>query len=439
MSLLSKLWARRRERPLFVGVAVVVLGSLLGYPFVDLWLRANFDFVETFTFHDFGAYSGAVDRYNAGESLYRQREDGSFWGSYLYPPVVIFLFLPFLELLEFRPAAMAWVATSALFLWFGLQTLVSALGYELRWWERLGLAWVVAGFHPVILSAKMGQAALFMGGMLSFGAAAMVRGGDESDSRWPLVSGAYTAAIGIVKFAYAPVGAHLLHDRRRMAGALLLVPPVLWVSIRFFGLEAHRTYIEVLQWGVEKGEGGARSPTLWLPPYFKPLSWFHAPQLLRGAASLSVVVLAVLAPPRARNAVFALGVVTFPLFTPQTYAYYLVALLPAVVLLLHVELRRDGYPELVLVGLLCAHLHSYGLKYMVHNMPDRFPIWQEWLSSHYLLLQPGLWGTSILFGLAAVRVATTIDPAAIAAKITRTVDRSASVVRRRRRSGSDRE
>jgi len=437
MSLLAKLWSRRRERPLFVAVAAVVLGSLLVYPFVDLWLRANFDFVSNFQYNDFGAYTGAIDRWQEGESLYRRTEDGGFWGTYLYPPVVIFLFLPFTALFEFEMAAMTWIATTALLLWLGLQTLVAALGYDLRWWERLGLAWLVAGFHPVILTAKMGQAALFMGAMLAFAAAAMVAGGNDRDSKWPLVSGAYTAVVGIVKFAYAPVGAHLLHNPRRMRGALLVVPVVLWVSLRFFGLEAHYTYIEVLEWGVDKGSDGARSPTLWLPPYFKPLSWFHAPQILRVAVCLGVIGLSILAPPRARNAVFALGVATFPLFTPQTYAYYFVALLPAIVLLLDWEVRRDGYPELVLGALLCVHLHSYGLKFIVHNMPDYLPVWEEWLRPHYLLLQPGLWGTSILVGLAAVRVGQTVDRSAVAARVSGTVDRSASVVTKLDRSGTD--
>jgi len=438
MSLLAKLWSRRRERPLFVAVAAVVLAALAVFPFFDWWLRTNFEFVNgAYKPGDFGAYMGAVDRWQEGEELYRRTESGGFWGTYLYPPVVVLLFVPFHELLGFEEGAMAWIFVSGTLLWLGLQTLVSQLGYDLRWWERLGLAWLIAGFHPAILTAHLGQTALFMGAMLAFAAAAMVAGGDDRDSRWPLLSGAYTAVVGIVKFAYAPVGAHLLHNPRRMKGALLLVPVVLWISIRFFGIEAHYTYIEVLEWGVNKGSDGARSPTLWLPPYFKPLAWFHAPQLLRAVVCLGVVGLAVLAPPRARNAVFALGVATFPLFTPQTYAYYFVALLPAVVLLLDWELRHDGYPELVLFGLLCVHLHSYGLKFLVHNMPDYFPVWEEWLRPHYLLLQPGLWGTSVLVGLAAVRVGGTVDPGAVAARVSETVDRSTSVVRDVDSSGAD--
>ncbi|QLH79310.1 DUF2029 domain-containing protein [Halosimplex rubrum] len=425
MSLLTRLWARRRERPALVAVAALLLASLLVYPVVDWWLRATVEFASDFRFGDFGAYTGAVDRWQDGSSLYRRTDDGGFWGTYLYPPVVVLLFWPFEALLAFRDGAMAWLLASGVFLWAGLQALVAALGYDLRWHERLGLAALLAGFHPALLTAKLGQTALFMGGLLSFAAAALVRdgrgagGGSEIGTRgddgslrgspWPLLAGAATAVVGVVKFAYAPIGAHLLHDRRRLVGALLAVPPVVWLSIRFFGAEAHLTYLNVLRWGVSQGSGGARSPTLWLAPYYKPLAWLPGAQACRVAVSFGVAALAVLAPPRARRTVFALGVAAFPLLTPQTYTYYFVALLPVAVLLLAEELDRDGYPELVLVGVLCLHLHAYGLRFLVLTVPNTVPAFEA-LRPAYLLLQPGLWGNALLVGLAAVRVVQAADP-----------------------------
>ncbi|QLH84329.1 glycosyltransferase family 87 protein [Halosimplex pelagicum] len=435
MSLLRRLWARRRERPALVAVAALLMASLLAYPVVDWWLRATTEFASDFRFGDFGAYAGAVDRWQAGESLYRRADDGGFWGTYLYPPVVVLLFWPFEALLAFRDGAMVWLLASGVFLWAGLQALVGALGYDLRWFERLGLAALLAGFHPALLTAKLGQTALFMGGLLSFAAAGLVRdgrgpaGGSEAgardadgalrDSPWALLAGAATAVVGVVKFAYAPIGAHLLHDRRRLVGALLAVPPVVWLSIRFFGVEAHLTYLDVLRWGVSQGSDGARPPTLWLAPYYKPLAWLPAnaalgtAQAFRATASLAVAALAVLAPPRARRTVFALGVAAFPLLTPQTYTYYFVALLPVAVLLLAEELDRDGYPELVLLGVLCLHLHAYGLRFLVLTVPNAVPAFEA-LRPAYLLLQPGLWGNALLVGLAAVRVVEATDlPAAL--------------------------
>jgi|GEM_PF-943734 len=423
MSLLHRLWARRRERPALVPVAALLLASLLAYPAVDWWLRATSEFASDFRFGDFGAYTGAVDRWQAGESLYRRTDDGGFWGTYLYPPVVVLLFWPFEALLAFRDGAMAWLLASGVLCWGGLQALVAALGYDLRWYERVGLALVLTGFHPAVLTAKLGQTALFMGGLLSFAGATLVRDGrgpidgsgagprdaDGTDtalrgSLWALLSGAATAVVGIVKFAYAPIGAHLLHDRRRVVGALLAVPPVVWLSIRFFGVEAHLSYLDVLRWGVSQGSDGARSPTLWLAPYYKPLAWIPGAQAFRVAVSAAVAGLAVLAPPRARRTVFALGVAAFPLLTPQTYTYYFVALLPVAVVLLAGEVERDGYPELVLAGILCLHLHAYGLRFLVLTLPNAVPAFEA-LRPVYLLLQPGLWGNAVLFGLAAVRVA----------------------------------
>lgn len=429
MSLLGSMWARRRERPLTVLLALVLIAALAVYPFVDWWLRSSFEVVSGFRFGDFGAYRGAIERWQTGEAIYRATDDGGFWGSYLYPPVVLLLFWPFGVIADFRVAAMTWVLLTGLFLWVGLQVLVAALGYEMEWGDRLLLGWLVAGFHPVILTAKLGQTALFMGGLLSFSAAAMVRAreapprgsAEESDSeppqrfgawvaesRWAVLSGAATAVVGVVKFAYAPLGAHLLHDRRRMVGALLALPPIVWLSIRFFGIQSHETYLEVLRWGVSKGTGDVRSPTLWLAPYYKPLGWVPAAQAVRVLACLGVAGLAVLAPPRARRAVFALGVTAVPLFTPQTYTYYFVALVPAAVVLLSVELERKGRPALVVLGVLGLHLHSYGLKVVVDTVPGIVPTF-EGLQTAYLLVQPGLWGNGLLFGLAAVRVWQSVD------------------------------
>ncbi|QPV62243.1 DUF2029 domain-containing protein [Halosimplex litoreum] len=431
MSLLQRLWARRRERPVLVAVAALLLTSLLAYPAVDWWLRSSVEFASDFRFGDFGAYTGAVDRWQDGRSLYPRNEDGGFWGTYLYPPVVVLLFWPFEALLSFRDGAMAWLLASGVLCWGGLQALVAALGYDLRWFERVGLAALLAGFHPAVLTAKLGQTALFIGGLLSFAAAALVRdgrgpavgpdagacGSDSADtglrdSPWALLAGAATAGVAVLKFAYAPIGTHLLHDRRRLVGALLVVPPVVWLSVRFFGVEAHLTYLDVLHWGVTQGRDGARSPTLWLAPYYKPLAWLPAnatlgtAQAFRVAASAAIAALALLAPPRARRTVFALGVAAFPLLTPQTYTYYFVALLPVAVLLLAGEIERNGYPELVLLGVLLVHCHAYGLRFLVLTVPNAVPAFEA-LEPVYLLFQPGLWGNVLLVGLAAVRVTQT--------------------------------
>jgi len=404
MSAVRWLLDARERRPLFAKVALLTLVVLLVYPFVDYWLRSA-GIASEFVFRDYGAYDAAVERWLDGEAVYQRTEDGGFHGSYLYPPVVLFLFWPVVAHLPFRTAAIVWVTVSVALLWVGLQVLVRALGYDFRWYERAGLLWLMAGFHPLVLGVKLGQTAPFQTGLLCLAAATMLT---DRKSVWRgRASGVLTGLVGIVKPAYAPVGAHLLRSRHRLGGAVVTGLVALWVSIRAFGLETHRTYVDVLAWGIEKGSS-ARPPGLWLPPYYKPLSWVPGALAVRIAACLGIVALAVLAAPRARKHVFALGVAAFPLLTPTTYTYYLTALLPAFLISLAGELERDGYPSIPVAALLCVTLHSYGLKFVVDVLPgvvEGFDV----LRPVFPVLQSGLWGNVALVALAAVRVAEHVD------------------------------
>ncbi|PSP51347.1 hypothetical protein BRC60_03130 [Halobacteriales archaeon QH_1_68_42] len=386
MSLLRRLWDRRERRPVFVWVTLLTAGVFLVYPFVDYWLRSA-GVASEFLFRDYGAYDAAIERWLNGEAIYQRAEDGGFHGTYLYPPVVLFLFWPFATQLPFRTAAMAWMVVSVAVLWVGLQALVAALGYDLRWYERLGALWLMAGFHPLLLGVKLGQTVALQTGLLCLAAAAMLGGDDWRGS----ASGVLTGVVGVVKPAYAPVGAHLLRSPRRLKAAVATGLVALWVSIRAFGAETHRTYLDILWWGIEKG-GSARPPGLWLPPYYKPLSWVPAALAVRAVVCLAIIGLAVFSGPRARRSVFALGVAAFPLLTPTTYAYYMAALIPAFVLLLVEELEtEDGYPGIPVAALLLVGLHSYGLKFIVDVLPVVLPLF-EVFRPLFPVLQPGLWG-----------------------------------------------
>ncbi|MEF8852101.1 MAG: glycosyltransferase family 87 protein [Haloarculaceae archaeon] len=404
MSSVTWLWAQRERRPVFAWATLLTLATLLAYPFVDFLLR-NAGVASEFTFRDYGAYHGAVNRWLEGGTIYQERDDGGFHGTYLYPPVVLFLFWPVVTSLDFRAGAMVWMVASVALLWVGLQVLVRALGYDLRWYERAGLLWLMAGFHPLLLGVKLGQTAALQAGLLCLAGAAMI--GDTTADRRAWASGALTALVGVVKPAYAPVGAHLLRDARRMKAALVTGLGALWVSVRAFGVDVHSTYLAVLWWGVQKGSD-ARPPGLWLPPYYKPLSWLPVALAVRLVACLAVVALAVRSDPAARKHVFALGVAAFPLLTPTTYTYYLTALLPAFLVLFAGELERDGYPAVPVLALLSVSLHSYGLKFVVDVLPNLTPFFGG-LRPAFPLFQPGLWGNTVLVALAAVRVAEHVD------------------------------
>lgn len=392
MSLLRRLLARRDEHPRFVAVALLALAALATYPAVDWYLRAA-DIAPRFGFWDFGAYSAAVDRWQAGESLYVQNDGGGYHGSYLYPPVALLAFVPVLLTLPFRPAVLLWSAGTIGLLWIALQRLATALGADFHPLERLGVLALIVGFHPVLLSVKLGQTAAALGALLTFAASASLR--DRA-----YLSGALTACCGVIKLPYAPAGAHLLEHRDRFVGAVAGGLVLLALSLLVFGVDAHRTFLDVLAWGINEGTA-ARSPTIWLPPYYRPFYGVPYSLAIRILASLAIVV-GVLRADGAVREITALGFAAVPLLAPLTYAYYFVAAVPAVVLLVAAELDRpDGRPTLPLVALLLIQFHSYGLRATGTVAP-------EWIPG--LFLQPGLYGNLLIVGLAGVRVAAAGGP-----------------------------
>jgi hypothetical protein len=387
MSVLRQLLALREERPGLVVCALLAGLALATYPLVDWHLRLT-GVAPPFRFWDWGAYSAAIERWTAGEPVYVQTESDGYHGGYLYPPVVLLAFAPFDLALPFDRAATAWAVCSVGLLWIGLQRLAGALGATLARWERLALLPVVVGFQPLLLSVKLGQTAAALGGLLTVAASASLRG--RSDA-----SGALTAVVAAVKLPYAPAGAHLLADRERFLGAVGGGLAVAAVSLLVFGVDAHRTYLDVLAWGIREGSA-ARSPTLWLPPYYRPLYDVPHSLAIRLGASLAVAVGVLRAGPAVTRESTALGFAAVPLLAPLTYAYYFVAALPAVVLLVAAELDRPGgYPALPVIGLLFLHVHAYGLKYAGESAPAWVPP---------VTLQPGLWGNLLLVGIAGVRV-----------------------------------
>lgn len=402
MAALARLWSARDERPVFVAAAFGLLGVLLAYPFVDYALRAG-DVAPAYRFWDFGEYNAAVERWWNGGSLYLRNDDGGFHGTYLYPPFAVLLFWPFTWIPSFRGAAMAWCVFSVALLWVGLQLVAAEGGLSLRWWER-GLAlWALLGFQPLLLSLKLGQTAAFTAALLTFAFVALSRG-RRRGRRWQYASGAATAFVGALKLAYAPVGAHLLANRDRFVGAVAAGVAVVALSVAVFGVEVHGAYLGVLRWGLDQGTA-ARSPALWLPPYYQPLAWIPGALVLRLVVSglIAGSVLLADATADAERAAFAAGVAAFPLLSPQTYTYYFVALLPAFAVLLAGELRDEGRPTIPLAALFLVQIHAYGLKALVDVLPAAVPAMAA-LEPAYPLLQPGLWGNLLFVTLGTWRV-----------------------------------
>jgi hypothetical protein len=289
---------------------------------------------------------------------------------------------------------------------------VRELGFRLRLWERGLLLWALVGFHPLLLSVKQGQISAFLAGLLTLSLYGLLVA-ETKDRRSPdALSGALTAVTGLVKLVYAPVGAHLLQDRRRLGSAVGAGVLCLAASVLVFGVDAHVAYLDVLRWGKE---GAVRSPVLWLAPYFRPLYGFGSLSIpLRAVGCVVVAGLAVagVSDGTARET-FAMGVAAMPLLAPRAYTYYLTALVPAVVVMIAVELDADGRPTLPLVALLLLHSHSYGLRLagevippLVSGSETELPVLGATVVDAVVsLFQPGVWGAFVLGALAAVRVA----------------------------------
>lgn len=400
MGVLRRLWVLRDDRPVFVTLSVLLLLTVFVYPIVESSLR-SIGLVQPWNYQDYSVYAAAVDDWLAGDPIYTPNEDGGFWGRYLYPPVFLVLFRPFTDLGHYE-AGLAWGVFSVLLLWIALQTVASRLDIRLEWWERLLALWLLVGFHPLVLSVKLGQTAGFLGAMLTFALAGLL-GRDRVSAS---LSGALTAFVGLFKFAYAPVGAHLLVDRRRFAGALVAGVFLGGLSIALFGIAENLAYLDVLRWGVDRGSGSrVPKPSLWFAPYFRQLHWLPGELFVRLGIAALVTVGAILSHDADRE-VFALGVATFLLVTPLPYVYYFVAALPALIALLSVELDRDGYPSVPIVVLFSLQVHAYGLRFLGGIVADGLGGAPDYV---YPLLQPGLWGVILFFALAAYRVGQSID------------------------------
>lgn len=414
MAAVRQLWELRDDRPLFVSASVLLGVSLLAYYAIDWHLRGA-GISTPFRYYDWGAYYGAVTTWEAGEPLY-EAEDGDFHGEYLYAPVFIGLFDLFLT--DAVESGRAWATVTLLTTWVGLQAIARAAGLRLHAAERVLLLVLLFGFQPALFGFKMGQVSLFLAGLLAM-AFATLEWDRRHDSRAArIASGGFTTLGSSMKLFYAASGAHLLRNPDRFFGAILALIGLIGVSLTTYGVDPHVGYLEVLLWG--KGWEPGRHPSLWMPAYFRPL-WVlgTAAIYLKGVVVLAVIALVLaVRPPTAGSGqgtvfdaereVFALGVAAIPIVAPRLYTYDLVVLLPATAALVAVELDRaaagrPAVPALPVVGVLLCHVHAYGLYALAHY-PTVWPGASvvEWALP---VLQPAIYGTVAIFGLAVYRTA----------------------------------
>lgn len=401
-----------RQRPGLALVGAITVLSFLVLPFVWRTL-ATADIAGEFRYRDFGIYYATVDDWFAGEAIYDVDEP---FGNYLYPPVYLIGIVPFYELFWWQEGGQVWAAASVGVLWLGLQWLCWTLIPGLRHVERVLLAPVllvfIVTFHPIWYGMRLGQASIIVAGIVALGVASMVQA-QSGRQVFDTISGVFTAIGGTVKLFYAPVGAHLLLDRRRFVAALGTGILLVAASIVIFGVDTFADYLRVVfGWGEDFGQDPGHPSWGWIPGYYRPL--YHPGGMTLPGSDLPVSLLVRLATvvavagvalwvrhTDAARPVAALGIVAIPFVGPQVSTHDFAVLLPAIVLLLAIEIDRDGRPWLPVAALVLFHWQAYG-TYALANAPEWLPL-SSLLIEVSPLLQPGLIANVALLWLAAYR------------------------------------
>jgi len=388
----------------YVSIATVL--SLVFFPAIELVLQAV-GVVPSVTFYDFiGAFQTAGQRVLGPEPLYARVEN-----PYVYPPIVSLAFVPFAPLPPMVAGAV-WVVLTFGFLYWCIVQLLDSLSVSLSRGEHAVLVAALLGFFPTILWIKSGQVSGAIAGLFCIAAALAERhrGGDVTRRR---LAGATTAVTALVKPMYAPACAHLLRDRRRLSGGILGVVALYVGSFLVFGVETLRDYVGVLLlgkgWGQEADPGGVSGAlTDWGPSIFRPFAVFGDAAVLVHFAVAGVVALATLASVTRRDAqldrhVLCLGFLTVPFASPIPDLYAVYATVPALVIVLVDEFRRErGYPLVPVLGVLSLHVHAYVLGFFA-GFGTRFVPSVSALEPLLPLLQTGVWGLAAVFVLQGSR------------------------------------
>ncbi|AHG04073.1 hypothetical protein HALDL1_11030 [Halobacterium sp. DL1] len=406
MTVRNRLPHLRERGPLTYYCTLLTLVSLVAFPVVELSLQI-FGVVPGFTFYDFiQAFYTAGERAVGSQPLYARVHN-----PYVYPPVVVSVFVPF-TVLPPHLAGTLWVAFSLVLMFGGVTFLLRSLDVSLTRSERVLVFLALFGFFPTILWVKSGQVSGLLAGAfcVAAGFTERARVGDEVPA---VLSGGITAVTSLVKPMYAPANAHLLRDWRRLLGGIGGVVFLYGTSVLVFGVDTFQSYVDVLLigkgWGQETVDGGVSSGiTEWGPYFFRPFyvlgdAALYAHFLVAGVVATGALVSATRRSEQLDRHVLCLGFLTVPLATPIPDLYAVYMILPALIVVLVDEFRRpDGVPVLPVLAVFSLHVHSYVLGFFAGFGVEIFPQLAA-LRPILSLLQLGIWGLFALFGLQVYR------------------------------------
>lgn len=405
MQLLGWLRHLREDDSWTFRLAVVLLVLLAAWP---LWFGVG-GALGAFRFGgvDFKAYYLAGLRVRHGLPLYGtgpvEAVPKPRAVRFLYPPVVA---VPFalLPLVSPLPARVAFLALQFGFLWWSVLVLLRAWGVRSTRGETLAVGWLLAGVQPVVFVLRTGNITGVVAGLLCLSAAVTLGPDADADDR-PLLGGVLAAVAAVPKPYVAPAGAHLLGDRRRLAGAGLAGLALAVAGLALFGPATTREYVDLLTAG---NAWGAPRPPAALPWHYRPFAWFERfppwRTVLRGGVLLVSLSTALAAAEGERAMAFAMGCVTVPLAAPSADTLTLLVAVPGLLVAGLCEYRRDGYPAVVLAGAIGVQTSVYAVRVLRHYGPAYVPGVPWEAVRGLVILQPGTVGLLAVFGLCVVRV-----------------------------------
>jgi hypothetical protein len=381
---------------IFVIFAVTVLS---GYIVLNLSLE-YFNVADGPRLTDFDTYYYSARRILQDRSLYAEAvaPNGSS-RKFVYPPVAIVLFVPF-SFLPFTISGILWNILSLMILLFGVSQLFSELIHESQYdtnkINHMVVLLSIVGFAPTINWLKNGQASGVVVGGLCLFVAYLLRSkrvsGGEPDI-YDIFASILTPAICFIKPYYAPSGAHLLQNTRRLIISAISGCIILVISILMFGVETHMIYIETILLGEGSNLTFTTPPSQWNASIYSPLYIFgHSAHIVRAIIIPTTVVTILILNYHTKNKfeIVLLGMLLIPIATP-TRVDGLSALIPVFLIMLIRYWEVTRLRTLTIISVLLIHIHPYTIELLAKIGPQYIPILDE-VAIAVPLLQPALWG-----------------------------------------------
>lgn len=398
-------WLRElhEDRPWTFRLLVILVALLAVWP---IWFGVG-GLLGAFPFRgiDFKAYYLAGLRARQGLPVYGTGPMGAVPDPHatllLYPPIMAALFVP-LTVVPPLASRTAFLLVQFVFLWSAVLVLLRSWDVRLTPGEMLLVGWLLAGVQPVVFLLRVGNITGFMAGFLCLSAATTL---GPAGTEKPYLGGALATLAAFPKPYVAPAGAHLLGDRRRLAGAGLAGVTLLVAGVVLFGVGPSATYLDILRTGTA---GRVPRPPAPLPRHYRSFAWFdqYPPwrTMLRGVILLVAIVTAGVARDDEREMAFAMGCVTVPLVAPSANTLTLVIALPGLIVAGISEFRRNGRPAMVLAGAIGVQSSVYFVRILRQYGPRYVPAVPWDAIRPVVLLQPGTVGLLAVFGLCVYRV-----------------------------------